>query len=126
MRLINTLGSEQIPYAELPFFNEILAVGTAAMLVPVRSITRKSTGDVFEYGPSASEPGPCCVELSKQLKGIQRGVIPDIFGWLKPVTDPSGAETYTNGTRLTEEKQDPRLKAIGVRADSVNSTMIKA
>jgi hypothetical protein len=95
------------------------------MLVPVRSITKKSTGDVFEYGPSTNEPGPCCVELSKQLKGIQRGVIPDIFHWLKPVTDPSVGEKSINGTWLAEEKQDAHLKTIRVRADSLNSTMIK-
>ncbi|QKX62935.1 uncharacterized protein TRUGW13939_10103 [Talaromyces rugulosus] len=121
-----TVEIRPIPYAELPFFNEILAVGTAAMLVPVRSITKKSNGDVFEYGPSTNEPGPCCVELSKQLKGIQRGVIPDIFHWLKPVTDPSIGEKSINGTWLAEEKQDAHLKTIGVRADSsLNSTMIK-
>jgi hypothetical protein len=66
------------------------------------------------------------VELTKQLKGIQRGVIPDIFRWLKPVTDPSVGEKSTNETRLAEEKQDADLKTIGVRADSsLNSTMIK-
>jgi len=74
------------------------------MVVPIRSITRKSTGDVFEYG-SASEaagPGPCCVELSKHLKGIQKGVVPDHFGWLKPVTNPDAVAV----AETVEEKQD--------------------
>lgn len=33
----------------LPDFSEVLAVGTAGLLVSVRSITRKSRGEVFMY-----------------------------------------------------------------------------
>lgn len=66
------------------------------MLVPIRSITRKSTGDVFEFGPSATEPGPSCIELSKKLKGIQRGVVEDTFGWLRPVSNPDPVESVAN------------------------------
>ncbi|KAL1979920.1 hypothetical protein VTN96DRAFT_4986 [Rasamsonia emersonii] len=74
-----------IPFAELRYFSEVLAVGTAAMVVPVRSITRRSTGNVFEYG---SEPGPCCARLSKSLKAIQKGIEPDPYGWVQRVPRP--------------------------------------
>ncbi|KAH8693933.1 branched-chain amino acid aminotransferase [Talaromyces proteolyticus] len=92
-----TVEIRPIPYAELPFFDEVLAVGTAAMLAPIRSITRQSTGDIFEYGVSDREPGPACVELTSQLKGIQKGVIPDILRWLRPVTEVEEKQK-SNGT----------------------------
>ncbi|KAF2199817.1 branched-chain amino acid aminotransferase II [Delitschia confertaspora ATCC 74209] len=80
----------EIPYTELPTFSEVLAAGTAAALVPIRSITMKSKGDKFEYKAAATEPGPCCVKLLSTLKGIQQGKIEDKFGWLLEVEKPEG------------------------------------
>src|SRR5207247_641149 len=52
----------RIPYAELADFDEVLAVGTAANVLPIKSISRKSTGDKFVYSADG-KPGPCAVEL---------------------------------------------------------------
>ncbi|KAI4210966.1 MAG: hypothetical protein LQ351_006193 [Letrouitia transgressa] len=72
-----------VPYEELPEFSEVLAAGTAAALVPVKSITMRSRKDRFVYqGESDNEPGPACVKLLKTLQGIQQGTVKDQFGWL--------------------------------------------
>ncbi|CZR51098.1 related to branched-chain amino acid aminotransferase [Phialocephala subalpina] len=71
-----------IKYEELPSFQEVLAAGTAAALVPIRSITRTSRNETFTYIPeSEEEPGPICMKLLTTLKGIQMGKIKDTFGW---------------------------------------------
>ncbi len=60
----------------------MLAAGTAAALVPIKSITRKSHNETTSYITADSEePGPVCVKLLTTLKGIQNGKIKDTFGW---------------------------------------------
>jgi branched-chain amino acid aminotransferase len=59
-----------------------MAAGTAAALVPIRSITRPSDNKTSTYIPESSdEPGPVCLKLLETLKGIQLGKIKDTFGW---------------------------------------------
>jgi branched-chain amino acid aminotransferase len=71
-----------ILYEELKDFTEVMAAGTAASLVPVKSITMRSKGDKFEYaGIEDGEPGPICLKLLKTLKDIQQGKSTDQFGW---------------------------------------------
>lgn len=78
-----------VRYEELPSFSEVLAVGTAGTLVPIESITRKSTNDVFSYdrGSDGLGPGPCCAKLLSILKGIQQGKIKDRFDWCRKVVE---------------------------------------
>jgi len=60
----------------------VLAAGTAAALVPIKSITRKSRNETTSYiAADSEEPGPVCVKLLTTLKGIQAGKIKDTFGW---------------------------------------------
>ncbi|AEO53736.1 hypothetical protein MYCTH_2122605 [Thermothelomyces thermophilus ATCC 42464] len=90
-----------IKYSELPNFQEVMAAGTAASLVPIRSITRRKTSglpqgprvstrdgqETVTYTPDDSdEPGPLCLKLLAELKGIQLGKIEDRFGWRFEVT----------------------------------------
>lgn len=85
-----------IKYTELPNFTEVMAAGTAAALVPIRSITRRSSkefkdGDnvtretnqetVTYIAESQEEPGPVCIKLLTHLKAIQLGKAEDTFGW---------------------------------------------
>ncbi|CAG8974428.1 hypothetical protein HYALB_00004124 [Hymenoscyphus albidus] len=71
-----------IIYEELPTFTEVFAAGTAAALVPIKSITRTSRNETTQYIKEDSEdPGPVCVEILSTLKGIQQGKIQDSFGW---------------------------------------------
>jgi branched-chain amino acid aminotransferase len=94
-----------IKYTELPEFTEVMAAGTAAALVPIRSITRsiaaatdgKSLSSVVGsherlvvngdeetvvYVPdSVPEAGPIATRLLSGLQGIQLGKIEDSFGW---------------------------------------------
>ncbi|KAI4843354.1 branched-chain amino acid aminotransferase [Aureobasidium sp. EXF-8845] len=77
-----------INYSELSTFNEVFAAGTAAALVPIKSITMKSRNDTFTYLDS-DEPGPACLKLLDQLKGIQTGRYEDKFGWNVKVEESS-------------------------------------
>lgn len=61
------------------------AAGTAAALVPIKSITMRSRNDEFKYQDGGDEPGPAVVKLLAQLKGIQQGKVKDQFGWLAEV-----------------------------------------
>lgn len=86
----------RVAYEELPTFSEVMAAGTAASLVPIRSITMVSRGDKFEYPvPEDLGPGPCTAKLLATLKGIQQGKIKDPFGWCSIVRPPP--DEYARG-----------------------------
>lgn len=80
----------RIPYEELSEFEEIMAAGTAAALVPIRSITRRSTADKFTYecGGETAGGGDICVKLLSTLKGIQLGKVEENLGWNHVVKAP--------------------------------------
>ncbi|KAF2265594.1 branched-chain-amino-acid aminotransferase [Lojkania enalia] len=103
LRIAESFGweteSREIPYDELFTFDEVLAAGTAAALVPIRSITLESKGDKIEYKEASQEPGPCCVKLLTALKGIQLGNIEDKFGWLYQVEKPEQFGKQANGEK---------------------------
>lgn len=67
-----------------------MAAGTAAALVPIKSITMRSRNGQFEY--LSDEPGPVCLRLLQTLQGIQRGTIKDTFGWLESVQEAKRAD----------------------------------
>lgn len=91
VHIAKSLGWEvqirSIKYQELPEFSEVLACGTAAALVPIRSITCKSAEDKFEYESSADgkAAGPVCEQLYKHLNGVQRGDVLDEWNWCQEV-----------------------------------------
>ncbi len=78
----------QIPFEEVPTFSEVFAAGTAAVLIPVRSIERKSTTERFSFRQGSQEPDSCYSRLYLTLKGIQQGKIEDSFGWVDVVQEP--------------------------------------
>ncbi|EED14608.1 branched-chain amino acid aminotransferase [Talaromyces stipitatus ATCC 10500] len=79
----------RIPYEELKEFDEVFAAGTAAALVPIKSITMKSRNDKFSYNVGSDESGgEVCSKLLKMLKGIQNGTVEDKFSWNFVVTEP--------------------------------------
>ena len=83
-----TVERRRVLYEELPDFTEVIAVGTAASLVPIKSITMRSKGDRFTYGDGSDQPGPAISRLLRRLKGIQMGREEDRFGWLDYVEEP--------------------------------------
>lgn len=127
------LTGPQIKYSELPSFSEVMAAGTAAALVPIRSITRRiassdpksltatvkshsrlsSTGseETVTYIPdSQDDAGPVCLKLLSQLKAIQLGKAKDEFGWCFSVSEEdrkkvSGAQVQ-NGNGMGGETVD--------------------
>ncbi|PYH99895.1 branched-chain amino acid aminotransferase/4-amino-4-deoxychorismate lyase [Aspergillus ellipticus CBS 707.79] len=80
----------RVPYEEIGEFDEVIAAGTAAALVPIRSITMRSRGSRwgFECGGEEQGGGEVCVKLLEVLKGIQCGKIEDPFGWNYVVESP--------------------------------------
>jgi branched-chain amino acid aminotransferase len=102
-----------------------MAAGTAAALVPIRSITRRVTPstanslaatvkqhprlevsvgqETITYVPESQEDaGPLCLKLLTSLKGIQLGKIKDDFSWCVTVVAEDGkkvvGELGPNGT----------------------------
>lgn len=105
-----------------------MAAGTAASLVPIRSITRRLTSsdpkswaatvkshsrlsvdaakgeETVTYVPDNQEDaGPLCLKLFTQLKGIQAGKVEDTLGWCAKLADEDrrkalGHEVVTNGS----------------------------
>lgn len=70
-----------------------MAAGTAAGIVPIRSITRRSRNDVFQYiAEDSEEPGPIFNNLLATLQGIQRGKIADPYGWCQIVQEHNAAK----------------------------------
>lgn len=72
----------------------MVAVGTAAAAVPIRSITRLSTNDKFTFqGTSGSEGEESkLLDLAKTMSEIQRGQREDTEGWCWEVTASSSEE----------------------------------
>lgn len=89
-----------------------MAAGTAASLVPIRSITRRIAAsdpkslaaslqshprlsvdkskaeETITYIPDTQEDaGPLCLKLLAQLKGIQMGKAEDKFGWCFKISE---------------------------------------
>lgn len=62
---------------ELSEFSEVLAVGTAAGLVPIKCIHQKSTNSAIDFVVD----GPSYRKLSDELRSVQIGQSEDTFGW---------------------------------------------
>jgi branched-chain amino acid aminotransferase len=90
----NSISPRQIKYEEISSFDEIMAAGTAAALVPIKSITMRSRDDKFSFQNGSDEPGPACVKFLEQLQGIQRGKIEDKFGWCDEVKQYTAGKDY--------------------------------
>ena len=71
-----------IDVEELKNFDEVGAVGTAAVITPIASIQYKDRA--FTYGDGATA-GPVSTKLYEKLTKIQTGEIDDTFGWLEEI-----------------------------------------
>ncbi|KAH7369356.1 aminotransferase [Plectosphaerella cucumerina] len=89
-----------INYRELPDFIEVFAAGTAAALVPIRSITRRET--VTYIPDEQAEPGPLALKLLSTLQGIQLGKLDDSFGWRFAVSEADGQKVAAAGKGSSE------------------------
>lgn len=71
-----------VTVAELDEFEEVFAAGTAAALVPVKSIETESGSWKKEYA-TAEDGGPAeaVSVLLDKLRGVQTGRDEDVFGW---------------------------------------------
>ncbi len=74
-----TVEKRPVPIEELGSFDEVGAVGTAAVITPVNHIHYKGKDFTFGNGDSA---GPVITELYQKLVAIQHGESEDTFNWL--------------------------------------------
>ncbi|KAK7909272.1 aminotransferase [Apiospora marii] len=74
-----------VPFASLGALDEVVAVGTAAAAVPVKSLVRLSTNEKFGF-PGSDGKGAKLLGLSGLVAGIQRGHAADTEGWNWEVT----------------------------------------
>lgn len=97
-----------ISYGELPSFAEVMCAGTAAALLPVKSITMRSKNEKISYRDGSDEYGPIYQKLMRTLQGIQQGKIKDTFGWLDYVGEPKDfpSKPATNGVETSNEVEN--------------------
>ncbi|KAJ5491764.1 Aminotransferase atnJ [Penicillium diatomitis] len=72
--------NRSVKYWELSTFSEVMAVGTAACLVPISSITHRSHDDYFQYTKEKTA-GPICQKLYAELTSVQRGDSEEFPEW---------------------------------------------
>ncbi len=77
-----TVERRPIDVAELPEFDEVGAVGTAAVITPVNLIHYRDRD--YTYG-SGDDAGPVITKLYNHLSKIRTGEIEDKFNWLDEV-----------------------------------------
>ena len=80
-----------VAFNELHEFDEVLAAGTAAGLVPIKSITHRGRDQHCEY---RGEQGAAWKRLLQGLRAVQRGIEPDSFGWCEVVKAPTELGQY--------------------------------
>jgi len=77
-----TVERRPVEISELDSFDEIGAVGTAAVVTPVNQIRYREKDYDFKNSESA---GPVITRLYENLTNIQTGEIEDKFGWLHKI-----------------------------------------
>ncbi|KAF2669747.1 branched-chain amino acid aminotransferase II [Microthyrium microscopicum] len=101
-----SVEKRRIPYSELKGFEEVMAAGTAAALVPIKSITSRANKDKIDY-LKGDDAGPVCDKLLSTLRGVQLGSVEDQWGWLDVVEKPTGYEKKdANGTSVNGKSVD--------------------
>ncbi|KAH8724219.1 aminotransferase [Phaeosphaeriaceae sp. PMI808] len=66
-----------VPFSSVAALTEVVAVGTAAAAVPVKSITRQSTHETIEFKGGKRK----LLDLAAKIADIQRGRAVDAQGW---------------------------------------------
>ena len=87
----------QVTFEEVEGLHEVMAAGTAAALVPVKSIERKSTATKYVYDYGGQNPKGVTT-LLEHLRGIQAGKLEDKHGWRVPVTEVGEDENAKDAT----------------------------
>ena len=71
-----------VPWTEVETFAEVAACGTAAIITPIKTITR---GDQTITFGKDNNIGPCFLRFFTSLRAIQDGDEEDPFGWIVEV-----------------------------------------
>ncbi|CEJ57907.1 hypothetical protein PMG11_06584 [Penicillium brasilianum] len=76
-----------VKFDEVRFFDEVMAVGTATLLLPIKSITYTSKDEKITFNNESSQGGPCCEALRNAIDDILRGRAEGPEGWSVPVRE---------------------------------------
>ena len=71
-----------VPWTEVETFAEVAACGTAAVITPIKTITRGN--QIITFGTD-DNIGPCFLRFFNSLRAIQDGDEDDRFGWIVEV-----------------------------------------
>ncbi|KAK8022511.1 aminotransferase [Apiospora rasikravindrae] len=80
-----TVEHRDVPFSSIGELDEVVAVGTAAAAVPVKSLVRLSMNQKFGF-PGSDKKEAKLLELSRLVASIQRGHTDDVQGWNWEVT----------------------------------------
>ncbi|KAF7512375.1 hypothetical protein GJ744_001943 [Endocarpon pusillum] len=100
------IARRPVPFSELASLSEVLAVGTAASVLPIASVSRLSTDEKYVFVGADGKAGEVGVELAALLKAYMRGEVEDEFGWryevgfLDPEEDSATQRAKGNGLQL--------------------------
>jgi branched-chain amino acid aminotransferase len=85
-----TVERRDVAFSELSELTEVIAVGTAAAAVPIRSVSRLSSNDKFIFhGTSGTQDVESkLLGLAQRMNDIQRGLKEDTESWCWEVTAP--------------------------------------
>jgi branched-chain amino acid aminotransferase len=90
------MKTAQLPFEEIQTLDEVMAEGTAALLLPIRSIFRPSTQETVVYQGGSDVPGPACRILRKAIDNIMHGRIKDRRQWVVLVIPASETDESTS------------------------------
>ncbi|PTD06155.1 Aminotransferase apf4 [Fusarium culmorum] len=94
----------QIKYTELPEFSEVVAVGTAASVVSIRSITLEDSRETVRYLDVTTNQGRYARKLSTSLDDIMHCRVEDVFGWCHQVGEAPVEDVTTRKMGSSNKK----------------------
>ncbi|KAM0347781.1 hypothetical protein ACHAP4_011278 [Fusarium culmorum] len=93
-----------IKYTELPEFSEVVAVGTAASVVSIRSITLEDSRETVRYLDVTTNQGRYARKLSTSLDDIMHCRVEDVFGWCHQVGEAPVEDVTTRKMGSSNKK----------------------
>lgn len=84
-------------WEEVQNFDDVIAMGTATLLVPVRSVTRRSTKQTIVFCAEDATPGKAFEILRAAMNDIVFAIKDGPPGWMVPV-QPAQSHVQTEGT----------------------------
>lgn len=103
----------------------MVAVGTAASVVSIRSITNNKARETFKYLEDAMTQGPYAYMLSTALDNIMRCKAEDTFGWCHKLGEPRfELQERLHRPQLSDRSRRDHANGTGIRSKTVSSFVL--